>query len=148
MVIVLSFLGRNLKPVNLTWLGFHHLTINFRKVEALNADCHSPMIRKYVSIKNVSILCFSKSFTIRKYVSILCFNKCFNRNCTISTEIPNLGVWCEKIIQLKFRSRGRTKIRLRNRLLVSLGIRLQPKTSKPPIPCDSNTATVVVSSAS
>jgi len=26
----------------------------------------------------------------------LCFNKSFKRNCTISTGIPNLGVWCEK----------------------------------------------------
>jgi len=27
---------------------------------------------------------------------ILCFNKSFKRNCTISTGIPNLGVWCKK----------------------------------------------------
>ena len=26
----------------------------------------------------------------------LCFNKSFKRNCTISTLIPNLGVWCKK----------------------------------------------------
>jgi len=25
-----------------------------------------------------------------------CFNKGFKRNCTISTGIPNLGVWCKK----------------------------------------------------
>ena len=47
VAVVLSFLGRNLKPVNSTWLGLHHLVINFRKVGALNADCHSPMIRNY-----------------------------------------------------------------------------------------------------
>ena len=38
MVVVLSFLGRNLKPVNSTWLGLHHLVIKFRKVGALNAE--------------------------------------------------------------------------------------------------------------
>jgi len=32
MVVVLSFLGRNLKPVNSTWLALHHLVITFRKV--------------------------------------------------------------------------------------------------------------------
>ena len=26
----------------------------------------------------------------------LYFNECFKRNCTISTGIPNLGVWCKK----------------------------------------------------
>jgi len=26
----------------------------------------------------------------------ICFNKSFKRNCTISTGIPNLGVWCKK----------------------------------------------------
>jgi len=25
----------------------------------------------------------------------ICFNKTFKRNCTISTGIPNLGVWCK-----------------------------------------------------
>ena len=25
----------------------------------------------------------------------ICFNKSFERNCTISTGIPNLGVWCK-----------------------------------------------------
>ena len=27
---------------------------------------------------------------------IICFNKSFIRNCTISTGIPNIGVWCKK----------------------------------------------------
>jgi len=27
---------------------------------------------------------------------ILCFNKSFKRNCTISTGIPDFGVWCKK----------------------------------------------------
>jgi len=36
---------------------------------------------------------------------IICFYKSSNRNCTISTGIPNLGVWCEKKIQKDFRSR-------------------------------------------
>jgi len=44
MVVLLSFLGRNLNPVNSSWLGLHHLVIKFRKVGALNAVCHSPMI--------------------------------------------------------------------------------------------------------
>jgi len=26
----------------------------------------------------------------------ICFNKSFKRNCTISTGIANLGVWCKK----------------------------------------------------
>jgi len=25
-----------------------------------------------------------------------CFNKSLKRNCTVSTGIPNLGVWCKK----------------------------------------------------
>jgi len=61
--------------------------------------------------------------------TILCFNKSFKRHCTISTGIPNLGVWCKKIIQLNFRTLGRTTIRLRHWLLVSLGIWLHPKNS-------------------
>jgi len=28
------------------------------------------------------------------------FQQSFKRNCTISTGIPNLGVWCKKMIQL------------------------------------------------
>ena len=44
MVVLLSFLGRNLNPVNSSWLGLHHLVIKFRKVGALNPVCHSPMI--------------------------------------------------------------------------------------------------------
>jgi len=27
---------------------------------------------------------------------ILYFKKCFKRNCTISTGIPNFGMWCKK----------------------------------------------------
>ena len=33
-----------------------------------------------------------------------CFNKSFIRNCTISTGIPNLGVWRKNMIQLDFRT--------------------------------------------
>jgi len=47
MVVMLSFLGRNLKPVNSIWLGLHHLFIKFRKVGALNGDYYSPMIRNH-----------------------------------------------------------------------------------------------------
>ena len=47
VVVILSFLGSNLKPVNLTWLRLYHLIIKFRKVRALNGDCYSPMIRNY-----------------------------------------------------------------------------------------------------
>jgi len=41
MVVILSFLGSNLKPVNSTWLGNYHLIIKFRKVGALYGDCYS-----------------------------------------------------------------------------------------------------------
>jgi len=30
-----------------------------------------------------------------KIAGIVCFNKTFKRNSTISTGIPNLGVWCK-----------------------------------------------------
>jgi len=36
------------------------------------------------------------------------FNKSFKRNCTISTGIPKLGVWCKKMIQFDPRSRKKT----------------------------------------
>jgi len=47
MVVILPFLGSNLKPVNSTLLGLYHLFIKFRKVGTLNGDCYSPMIRHY-----------------------------------------------------------------------------------------------------
>jgi len=46
MVVTLSFLGSNLKPVNSTWLGLYLLIIKFRKEGTLNEDCYSS-IRNY-----------------------------------------------------------------------------------------------------
>jgi len=56
---------------------------------------------------------------------ILCLNKSFQRNCTISTGIPNVGVWC-KNDSFRFPESDK-KIRLR--LPVFLGIQPHPKTS-------------------
>jgi len=49
---------------------------------------------------------------------------CFKRNCSVSTGISNLGVWCKK--WSNWTSGVGQKKRLR--LPVLLGIRLQPKT--------------------
>jgi len=57
------------------------------------------------------------------------FNKSFKINCTISTWIPNLGVRCKKWSNLT--SGVGKNIWLRRRLVVLLGIRLQPKTADP-----------------
>ena len=56
---------------------------------------------------------------------ILCFNKTFIRNGTISTEIPNLRVWCKKWSNWTSGVGFRQKIQLR--LLVFLRIRLHPE---------------------
>jgi len=52
-------------------------------------------------------------------------NLCFKRNCTISTGIPNLGVWCKN--DPSGHTESDKKIRLRRPVL--LVIRLHPKTS-------------------
>jgi len=52
----------------------------------------------------------------------ICFNKSFKRNCTISTGIPNLGVWCKK--RSNWTSGVGQKIRLRLPVLLGIRIRL------------------------
>ena len=60
----------------------------------------------------------------------ICFNKGFKRNCTISTGIPNSGVWCRKWSNWTSAVGFRKKIRLL--LPVLLGIRLHPKKTLDP----------------
>jgi len=60
---------------------------------------------------------------------IICFNKSLIINCNISTRIPNLEVWCNKMIQLDFWSRSRTKKSDTDSYCRLLGIRLHPKIS-------------------
>ena len=55
--------------------------------------CQNFLLR-LVNIKGTKFDCDNrwKSCCTARY---LCFNKSFKRNCTISTGIPNLGVWCK-----------------------------------------------------
>jgi len=60
---------------------------------------------------------------------ILCFNKSFKRNCTISTGIPNLWVWCKNDPRL-WESDKTFRHRLWLLMLLGIQLQLHPKTSR------------------
>jgi len=65
----------------------------------------------------------------------LCFNKSFKRNCTISTGILNLRVWCKTWSYWTPGVGVGQKIRLRLQVLFEIRLRIHPKT---PTPYDSD----------
>ena len=49
-----------------------------------------------LKIKGIKFGCCQNQWKSWCTARSLYFNECFKRNCTISTGIPNLGVWCKK----------------------------------------------------
>jgi len=60
----------------------------------------------------------------------ICFNESFKRNYTISTGIPNLGMWCKMIFGHP-ESESDKKIGLWLLVLLRIWLQLHPKTSDP-----------------
>jgi len=57
------------------------------------------------------------------------YNKNFKRNCTVSTGVPNLGVWRKKWSKWTSGVRSGQNIRLRLPVLLGIRLRLDSKTS-------------------